>query len=235
MPLRAILFDKDGTFVDFHSTWSPAAHAVMRRLAAGDEDKLRQLIEVNHFDVETGLIRSTSPMIAQSSADYGVTWASVLGVAADAAFFSRMDGMFREEGLATVAPIGEPTLMLAELRREGYALGVITNDSEAGARAQCDKLGLTAWFDAIIGYDSGHGRKPEPGPILACARRFGVAPGETALVGDTLHDLHAARAAGATAIGVLSGFAGEAELAEHADHVLPDIMALPALLRRLRA
>jgi phosphoglycolate phosphatase len=235
MPLRAILFDKDGTFVDFHSTWSPAAYAVMRRMAAGDEDKLRRLVEINHFDVEAGLIRATSPMIAQSSADYGVTWAAVLGETADADFFSRMDLMFREEGLATVAAIGDPGLMLAELKQDGYALGVITNDSEAGARAQCDKLGLTAWFDAIIGYDSGHGRKPGPGQILAFTRLFGVAPSEAALVGDTLHDLHAARAAGVTAIGVLSGFAGAAELGEHADHVLPDIMALPALLRRLRS
>src|SRR5882757_4927817 len=144
MPLRAILFDKDGTFVDFHSTWSPAAYAVMRRMSAGDEDKLARLVEANHFDVEAGLIRATSPLIAHSSADYGITWAAVLGEEANAAFFGRMDRMFIEEGLANVVPIGDPAGMLAELRQDGYALGVVTNDSEAGAKAQCDKLGLTA-------------------------------------------------------------------------------------------
>lgn len=67
--------------------------------------------------------------------------------------------------------------------------------------------------------------------MLAFAVRHGLQPGEIALVGDSLHDLHAARAAGATAIAVLSGLATADELSGDADHVIADIMALPELLR----
>lgn len=69
--------------------------------------------------------------------------------------------------------------------------------------------------------------------MLAFAAQFGLEPAEVALVGDTLHDLKAACAAWAVAIGVASGFLSEEELAPFADYVLADIMALPALLREL--
>lgn len=235
MALRAILFDKDGTFVDFQATWSPATHAVMRRMAAGDADKFAALAAHNHYDPETGKLAPTSPLVAGSSADYGQAWAAILGVAPSTAFLSHMDTLFAEEALAHLAPIGEPARLFEGLKRDGYALGIVTNDSEIGARSQCDRLGLTPWLDAIIGYDSGHGRKPEAGQIRAFGRRHGYRPSEMALVGDTLHDLHAARAAGVTAIAVLTGFADATVLAPHADHVLPDLMALPALLASKRA
>jgi phosphoglycolate phosphatase len=235
MALKAILFDKDGTLVDFHGTWGQATYAAMLRMAAGDETKLARLVEANHYDVETRRVRPTSPLIAGSSADYGGTWAHILGEVPGAPFFARMDRILMEEAATTVVPLGDPLAIVAALKAEGLVLGIVTNDSEAGARAHCESLGLTPYLDDIFGYDSGHGRKPEPGPLLAFAERHGLAPAEIALVGDSLHDLHAARAAGALAIGVLSGLAGADELEPDADHLIADIMALPDLVSGLRA
>ena len=56
-----------------------------------------------------------------------------------------------------------------------------------------------------------------------------------ALVGDSTHDLHAARAAGAVAIAVLTGPAPRHELEPHADYVVDTIAELPAYLRKLAA
>jgi phosphoglycolate phosphatase len=50
------------------------------------------------------------------------------------------------------------------------------------------------------------------------------------MVGDSLHDLRAGRAAGMTTIGVLTGVAGAEELSPSADLILPDIGHLPAWL-----
>ncbi len=36
MPIRAILFDKDGTLIDFQRTWGPATHVVLSQLCDGD-------------------------------------------------------------------------------------------------------------------------------------------------------------------------------------------------------
>src|SRR4051794_34040870 len=106
-PLRAILFDKDGTLVDFHATWGAATYATMHRLAAGDSDKIARLVEANHYDLESRTIRPTSPLIAGSSADYGVTWAEILGEEAGEPFYARMDAVFTEEATARVVALGQ--------------------------------------------------------------------------------------------------------------------------------
>jgi len=228
--LAAILFDKDGTFADFSATWGPAIDSVMRSLAKGDEAAYQRLATFNRFEPSTGRLYPDSPFIAQASADFAAGWARALGVSFDTDFHRMMDRLLDAAALAHVTPIGDPGAVFDRLRGRGLRLGVITNDTEAGARAQCDRLELTARLDAIIGYDSGFGRKPGPGQILAFAERFGLVPSRMAMVGDTTHDLAAARAAGCLAIGVLSGFASREELAPHADLVLDGIEALPAWL-----
>ena len=59
--------------------------------------------------------------------------------------------------------------------------------------------------------------------VLAFARYLGVEPARIAMVGDSLHDLDAARAAGAVAVAVLSGPADRAALEPSADYVVEDI------------
>lgn len=65
---------------------------------------------------------------------------------------------------------------------------------------------------------------------LAFAAKFGLDPARVVMVGDSLHDLEAGRAAGMRTVAVLTGIAGEAELAPYADVVLADIGSLPAWL-----
>jgi phosphoglycolate phosphatase len=233
--LAGILFDKDGTLIDFDRTWGPAAFEVMREMARGDEVVFARLAEANHFVVEEKRFLRSSPLVAGSSASYGALWAAVLGRQDGPELQAEMDERFRLWGERTVAPIGEPLAVLRALAADGYRLGIATNDAEASALAQADRLGLMPHLDFIAGYDSGHGGKPEPGMVLAFADKLGVPPAAVALVGDSTHDLHAARSAGAVAIAVLTGPAPREELAPHADHVVATIADLPALLRRLRA
>lgn len=234
--LRGILFDKDGTLIDFDGTWGPAAYAVMATLAEGDRSALDRLMTVSHYVEDERRFLPTSPLIAGSSAAYGPLWADALGRRSEPAFFAEMDRMFRQEGLRFLTPIGEPARVAEALAAAGYALGIATNDAEASARAQSRVLGLDGHLDFIAGYDSGYGHKPDPGMVEAFAASLSVPAGEIALVGDSAYDLVAARAAGAVAIAVLSGPAGaaaRAELEPLADHVIGSIADLPDLLASL--
>lgn len=236
--LDAILFDKDGTLIDFDATWGPAAFAVMRDLADGDGEALSRLMRVSEYVESERRFLPSSPLVAGSSAHYGPLWAEILGRESGPAFFSLMDDLFREHGLTHLAPIHDLLRICDDLRARGFILGIATNDSEASARAQATAMRIEMHLDFIAGYDSGHGSKPEPGMVNAFAKVHGLAVGRVALVGDSLHDLHAARAAGARAIAVLSGPLGEAartELAPLADHVLGSIAELPDLLDQLAA
>lgn len=232
MAIVGVLFDKDGTFVDFDNTWGPTTFAVIRRLAKGDLDVMRAQAAAMHFSLETRRFLPTSPLIAGSSASYGELWGLALGRSDLTELKLEIDAMTAEESLAALTPIGEPEPVMARLRRDGFRLGVATNDSEASARRQVAALGLAAHMEFVAGYDSGFGGKPAPGMVEAFARQLGVDAAEIAMVGDSLHDMHCARAAGAIAVAVLSGPAGAEALADHADVVLADIAALPDWLAR---
>ena len=236
--LDGILFDKDGTLVDFDATWGPAAFAVMRDLADGDGAALSRLMQVSEYVESERRFLPSSPLVAGSSAHYGPLWAEILGHESGPAFFGLMDDLFRAHGLTHLAPIHDPLRICDDLRARGFILGIATNDSEASARAQAAVMRIETHLDFIAGYDSGHGSKPDPGMVSAFAAMHGLTIGRVALVGDSLHDLHAARAAGACAIAVLSGPLGKAartELAPLADHVLGSIAELPDLLDQLAA
>ncbi|MEO1579525.1 MAG: HAD-IA family hydrolase, partial [Pseudomonadota bacterium] len=115
----------------------------------------------------------------------------------------------------------------------GLRLGVVTNDAEAPARAHLAQVGVLTAFDIVIGCDSGHGAKPAPGPVLGALEALGARPEQAVMVGDSLHDLMAGRAAGVQTVGVLTGLAERADLAPLADVVVPDIGHLPGWLDRL--
>lgn len=216
-PIRAILFDKDGTLVDFQRTWGPAVRAVMQRLASGNRATSDRLAAASRFVEAEQRFLPDSPLIAEPTSVYGALWATALGRPADAEFFAEIDRLLCEATTRHLAAIGDPKTLLIFLAARGYRLGMITNDAETTARAHARKLGLDKVLEFIAGYDSGFGAKPDPGPVLAFAQSVGVPPSETAVVGDTVLDLASARAAGAIAIGVLTGPTPPAILAPHAD------------------
>lgn len=230
MTIRAILLDKDGTFVDFDRTWGPAAFRVMQRMAKGDPIKVDRLVATSQFDQSAMRFLPTSPLVAGSSADYGPLWAEAIGVPFSKAVTDEMDVLFVEEGLAGLTPIGDPAGAIGALKARGLVLGVVTNDSENGARSQTARLGIDHHFDFIVGWDSGHGRKPAPGQIHAFLDAWKMAPHEVVMVGDSLHDMHAARAAGVIAVGVTSGPLIPDNFEHHADVVLPSFMDLAGWL-----
>jgi phosphoglycolate phosphatase len=233
MPIAAILFDKDGTLIDFGETWGPTTYAVMHALAKGDRAALLRQAEMLHFSLETKRFLLTSPLIAGSSAQYGGLWGEALGRDDHETLKREIDALTAVESLKYLSPIGQPRNVLSALKARGLRLGIATNDSEASARRQINALEIGDLLDFVAGYDSGHGGKPDPGMIHAFARQLGVAPSEVAMVGDTLHDLRAARAAGALAVAVLTGPATVADLADEADHVLADISELMDLVEKL--
>jgi phosphoglycolate phosphatase len=205
----------------------------MQALSRGDRDVLEELMRVSQYVEEERRFLATSPLVAGSSVQYGPLWAAVLAREASPALYAEIDGLFGHFGLERLVPVGDPAAVAAELAARGFRLGLATNDAERAARDQARALGIAGRLAFVAGYDSGFGAKPDPGMVLAFAQSIGCRPGETALVGDSLHDLHAARAAGAVAIAVLSGPLGQAaraELAPHADLVIDTLSDLPGAL-----
>jgi len=232
--IRAILFDKDGTLVDFDRTWGPAVQAVLRKLSHGDDGLYRKLCALSGVD-DAGFFKSDSLLIGQPTNVFAARWAQFIGRPAETAFFADVDRLLCRETTANLTPIGEPRDILGELAQRGYRLGLSTNDAEATARTHARKLGIDSLLEFIAGYDSGFGAKPAPGQIAAFAAAVGVSTPEIAAVGDTAPDVTAARAAGARAALVLTGPNSLNSLRQvMPDAVLASITELPAWLKRFQ-
>jgi len=226
--IKGILFDKDGTLIDFNRTWFPVVMLLAQRAAGDDAGLARALVERGGYDWAEKRFRSGSVIAAGTIEDLVDLWHPGLGSAERAARVADYDSVAVVEGSARAVAMDGLHEALAVLSGRGYVLGIATNDSEAGARATVAALGLDAAFAVIIGYDSVVHAKPHADQLQLFAQRTGLAPGQIAMVGDNPHDLEMAHAAGAgLAIGVVSGNSTRAELEALSDVILDSVADLP--------
>jgi pyrophosphatase PpaX len=120
------------------------------------------------------------------------------------------------------------------LAEAGHPIGVVTAKIEQGALRTLAHTGLLPYVGAIVGADTCANAKPHPEPVLLALARHDRPPSEALMVGDSPHDLAAARAAGAVSVAALWGACARDVLAPHADHLLDRLDALPALVRAVQ-
>ena len=229
--IRAILFDKDGTLLDFHLSWTPLYRALCLELAGGDGAEAERLLRAGGMDAATGRVRAGSALAAGNTLDIVRALFPRLGGPEFRATVELVDRRFYENGLRHSVPVPRLRETLEALRDGGILMGVATSDGTEAARAALAALGFEAELPHVYGYDSGPRPKPAPDMVLAFAGAIGCPVEAIAVVGDNTHDLHMARSAGAgAAIGVLTGTGAAADLSPLADAVLPSVAALPRWL-----
>ncbi|WP_102222809.1 HAD family hydrolase [Acidimangrovimonas sediminis] len=230
--IAGILFDKDGTLFDFNATWGDWTEGLLHELASGDPSRAGRLASVLGYDTAQRRFAPDSIVVAHTPDEVAAALLPHLPGHSPATLVARMNVLAAQAPQVPAFPLGP---LLADLRARGLKLGVATNDAEEAARAHLASQGVTGLFDFVAGFDSGYGGKPHPGMLLAFADRYGLDPAQVVMVGDSLHDLIAGRAAGMRRIAVLTGLATEAELGPLAEAVLPDIGHLPDWLDTLAA
>lgn len=228
--ISAVLFDKDGTLLDYWKSWVAINRAAADLAARGDAAVAAHLLSVGGADPVTGFVAPDSLLAAASAREIASAWVAagspfttdVLGDELDALFHRSVD---------TVVPVTDLAALFARLKARGLKLGIASSDSEAAILATAERFKLTASLDFIAGYDSGFGRKPSGGMVLGFCAAVGVRPHQTAVVGDNVHDMAMAADAGAgLRIGVLTGTGTRASLVEMADVCVDSIDQLEALL-----
>ena len=228
--IAGILFDKDGTLLDFHRTWQPINEAALLFAAQGDahlEDRLRS---IGGLCPRSGLALPDTLLAAGTTHEIAEAFVAAGSRFEVTALTREIDRIFCA-GAENAVPVVELAPMLARFKARGLKLGVASSDSEAGIMAMAARFGLDGLLDFISGYDSGHGAKPEPGMLLAFARHCNLSPGAIIVVGDNVGDMEMARRGGAgLRIGVLTGTGTAEQLTEAADVCLGSIAELEAVL-----
>jgi len=120
---------------------------------------------------------------------------------------------------------------LQEIQSMNIPMGVCTNKPEAFTKQILEGLGLSGYFSSVVGGDSTSARKPDPEPVLACLRGLVAEPASSLMIGDSVHDVHAAHSAGVM-IGVVPWGYRSAPVEDlGADFVVRDLAVLTGLIR----
>jgi phosphoglycolate phosphatase len=234
MTIKGVLFDKDGTLLDFHATWQPVLREAALAAAGGEGKRAERLLTLGGYDPARERVRAGSLLAAGNTAEIAAAWASQLPGCDLEALIVLLDDIFEQGGARHATPLAELAPLFARLKDRGLALGVATSDSLRGARASLARFGILQMLDFLAGYDSGHGAKPGAGMVEGFCAATGLAASEVAVLGDNLHDLEMGRAAGAgLVVGVLSGTGARRDLEALADHLLDSVAELETLLERL--
>lgn len=228
--IAGILFDKDGTLLDFDASWGPVNRDVALMAADGDQALADHLLLACGMDPVSGEIVPDSLFAAGNTIEIAEGMINAGSPFMVEALVPKIDDCFARAAELSV-PVTDLEPLFARLHGKGLRLGIASSDNERSIRVAAERFGILPYIDFIAGYDSGHGSKPEPGMVLGFCAATGLAPSEVAVVGDNNHDLHMGSNAGAgLKIGVLSGTGSRETLTPHSDMVLSNITELEAVL-----
>ena len=227
LDVDGILFDKDGTLFDFHKTWSSWTCDVIDYLCRNKVAQKELIAEALGYDPKKQIFFKSSLLIAGTAEQAADKIAPFIKDMSKHEIEKYLFSSGKRVKLVEVVPLER---FLKNLYSKGLKIGLVTNDFEAVAHSHLKAAGIHKYFDFIVGYDSGFGIKPDPGPLLAFAEQFSILPHRIAMVGDSTHDLVAAEKAGMYKIGVLTGLASYSDLAPYSDVVFDNIGNIEELL-----
>ncbi|MGF1641701.1 MAG: HAD family hydrolase [Rhodospirillales bacterium] len=236
--VRGILFDKDGTLVDFDATWQPAYRRGALAFVSGDAALAARLLAVGGWNGVSDRIDADSVLACGSIHEIAALWMAALppgrhhgGGEVDPAVF--LAAVFNAVTARSARPVTDLGALFERLTGRGLILGVATNDSYDGAMASLARFGIVDCLAFVAGCDSGYPDKPDPGMVEAFCATAGLAPSEVMVVGDSRRDILMGRRAGVgICVGVLGGSGSLAALASDADWVIDGLSDLESLLDR---
>jgi phosphoglycolate phosphatase len=121
---------------------------------------------------------------------------------------------------------------LTELVNDKIRLGCVTNKDERFTLPILQRLGIATFFDIVISGDTLTQKKPHPAPLLHGADFFGVAPENAMMIGDSVNDVNASRAAGFRIICMSYGYNHGADIRNaEPDAVIDNFAQLKSLFR----
>ncbi|MBU5271836.1 HAD family hydrolase [Staphylococcus caprae] len=208
-----ILFDKDGTLIEFDKSWEKIGVRLV--------DKLLETFPVHDKEVahrQLGIIDDKivpdSVMGSGSLGDMIKSFNDVTGQ--DTTDWTRDTS---QELVDTRVPennwIEGVQDVIQELRNEGYKIGIVTSDTKKGVNQFLEETQSKSLFDLIISTETHAEEKPNPKVLAPLFDAYDVSPNQVAIVGDTANDMKTAiNAKLGLGIGVLTGIAKREELHE---------------------
>lgn len=221
LPVAAIVIDLDGTLLHTAPELAESANRMLRDMGRPpvSQDLLMSYIGNGiHWLVKRAL---TGDMYAEP----------------DAKLFDEALPIFEKHYTQLACdskPFTNVVAGLDAMKVTGYRLGCITNKVMRYTDPILKASGLAPYFEIVLAGDTLPEKKPHPLPLLHSAKHFGCAIENLLLVGDSLSDAQAARAAGCPIICVPYGYNhGEPVETLNVDAVIPDLTGVLPLVKHI--
>jgi phosphoglycolate phosphatase len=219
-PFDTVGFDLDGTLVDTAPDLCRAVNHALSTIGRAplSEEATREVIGGGTRAMLTRALERTGGTVDEATFEQ---------------LYHALIGHYEDHTSEHSAPYPGCLAALDALAARGCRLAVVTNKQERFARKLLDELGMTAWFDCILGGDTlGPGRSKPRRDMLDEALR--LCGGERfAMVGDSSFDVRAARAAKVPVVVLAIGYhdmppedLGADALIAHYDELIPALAAL---------
>jgi 2-phosphoglycolate phosphatase, prokaryotic len=215
-----VIYDLDGTLIDSAKDMQVAVSRVLAD---------HGLPPVSEDDVRIFMGQGSKVTMAKAFAKYGkpLDDDKLSAVTREFVRYYEADPVSHTQAFAGVSDV------VARFARLGLKQGVCTNKFERPSRMILEHLKLMPPISDLAGADTFPVRKPDPRHILMLVERMGGTPGRSVMVGDSIHDVHAAHGAGLPAVLVSWGYTATPARELGAEAVIERFDALPQALEQL--
>lgn len=223
-----VIFDKDGTILDFGRMWAGwAEHLAMGLGAATGVDVRAPLFAMLGYDPVERVARPGGGLAATPMARLRERTANVLveaGLSEAEADRALGTAWHAPDPVELAHPLADLHALFGGLRASGRMVAIATSDDRDPTERTLAALGLTDAVDALVCADDGVAVKPAPEMVERLCAQTGCPPERTAVIGDSEADLRMGRGAHvARTIAVLSGVGDRAILEPLADVVIGSV------------
>lgn len=233
MKTKAIIFDKDGTLLDFDDFWLPISEgAITEILKKIKREDISVKNILSAMGADGGVTDITSALCCGTYEQMGLDMYHALvnegcNLSADEVIKLTIDAYHGNIQKGIMRPACEHIQeVLQTLKDYGLTLAVVTTDDPFMAQKCLQMLEISSFFDTVYADDGVTPTKPNAYCINDICRRKGISKTEVIMVGDTLTDTRFAKNGGIRVIGVAKSDRNKRILEREADVVIPDISHL---------
>ncbi len=211
--IKGILFDKDGTLIDFSTMWHPIIGRTLHRMQT--EFKLRDET-INKISRVSGFsfhgFEKESVIQYYATSKLASLWNRILQEEKEALISeSRILQIMEEEALNDsnkVILLEGVAELLEELKNKDYSIGLATADTKRSTYFCLEKAGILKYFQYIGCDEDSEYKKPEAALGKMFCRQESLFPAEVLVVGDSLTDMEFANRLGSHFVGIRSDHNG---------------------------
>lgn len=218
---QAILFDLDGTLVDSIPDLTTSINALFATEA---------LSPLSHDNVRAMVGNGIAKLVERAFKARDIA----LDGEALAAMTERMMAIYQDHLTDETRLMDGADDILRAYAKVGVKLAVVTNKPEDFARRILERLGLAEVVHAVVGGDTCPTRKPEPEMLLHALSELGWHASRAVMVGDSLADINAAKAAFVASVVVRGGYTTVPVDQLGADVVIDNLHQLPSGIEKLK-